>query len=196
MKKKITAFEYNDHRDLIRALLQEKGFSYRSFAAKHGDIASFDLLASALSRGRTGTKNKPRRDFSPITLTRLGKTLKLSDEECTYLALLKLENDAEVAPGPHGNIYKECLQRLIREHKVRQPMSTNRPHSAKSSYSETANTVAKLLDTLPAMRKAKFAQEILSEARVALARQRHKPGAKALSAVIDRLKELVDLGAP
>lgn len=196
MKQRISPYQFDDHREFIRQALKEGGFSYASFAAKHADIASRPLLAFALSKGRSGSKSKPMRNFSPETLARIGKALKLSDAEIDYLLLLLWDNNSEVLGGPYGSAYADAIKRLINSQKSRHAQSTNKQATSKSHYSQTAQAVAQLLDTLPPHAKQRLSREILSESRVALARQRNKAGVKTITSVIERLGELVALGAP
>lgn len=196
MQRRISPFQFDDHREFLRQALKEGGFSYTSFAAKFGEIVSRPLLAFALSKGRSGSKNKPLRNFSPETLARIGKALKLTDPEIDYLLLLLWDNNSEVLAGPYGSAYSESLKRLIREHKSRQSLPANGQPLGKFRHSETAQVVAQLLDTLSPQAKLKLAREIHAESRVALARQRNKAGVKTITSVIERLGELVTLGAP
>ncbi len=196
MKQRISPFQFSNYRDFLRAALKEKGFSYRSFAQKHGEVISFITLAFALSRGRSGTKNKPMRNLSPETLARLGKVLKLKEDEITFLILLKLENDSEVHPGPYGGAYLECVRSMIREQKYLQNQSTNKPSTGKQRYSATAYTVAELLDLLPGPAKHRLTGEILLESKGILARQKRKAGVKTMASVIGKLDDLVRLGSP
>ena len=196
MKQRISPFQFSTYRDFLRAALKEKGFSYRSFAKKHGDVISFITIAFTLSKGRSGTKSKPMRNLSPETLARLGKVLKLKEDEITFLILLKLENDSDVLPGPHGSAYMDCIRSLIREQKYLQNQSTNKPSTGKQKHSSTAYTVAELLDLLPGAAKQRLAGEILLESKGILARQRRKAGVKAMSSAISKLEDLVSLGAP
>ena len=196
MKQRISPFQFSNYRDFLRSALKEKGFSYRSFAQKHGEVISFITLAFALSRGRSGTKNKPMRNLSPETLARLGKVLKLKEDEITFLILLKLENDSEVHPGPYGGAYLECIRSMIREQKYLQGQSTNKPSTSKQRYSTTAYTVAELLDLLPEPAKQRLTGEILLESKGILARQKRKAGVKTMASVIGKLDGLVRLGSP
>lgn len=190
MKAKPSPFAFADHREFLRALLKEKDFSYRKFADRHGDVASFDLLASALSKGRTGTKSRPRRDFSAVTLARLGKTLGLSDLEVDQLLLLKLQNDAEVHPGQFGDAYVESLKRLARLARSRRDRKAE--SSATREFSELAEVVATLIEMTPATSVPAFARGILRESRVVLARNRSRPGGRAIARQVDRLAELAN----
>lgn len=55
MTKRISPYQFEDHREFVRQALKAKGFSYRSFAAKHGSVVSFITLAMTLSKGRSAS---------------------------------------------------------------------------------------------------------------------------------------------
>jgi hypothetical protein len=196
MKQRISPFEFDDHREFLRQALKTMGFSYRSFAAKHHEIVSFNLLAMALSKGKSGKENKPMRNFSPEMLARIGKALKLSDDEVTYLLLLLWANNSEVLEGVYGSAHSDCVRRLLKEQKTKQFHTNALSTPPRSKYSVTANTVAYLLDSLPARSRVTLTKGILEESKVVQARQRNKAGVKAITSAIERLSELLAQGAP
>ncbi len=194
MKQHISPFPFTEYRDFLRAALKANGFTYRSFTKKHGEVVSFIMLAQTLSRGRSGTKNKPMRNLSAETLARLGKALRLKDEEVTYLILLKLENDSEVFPGPYGNAYMDCIRALIQNYKYSQIQLPNKQGAGAVKLSKTAETIGELIDLLPDSSKRKVNKEILDESRGVQARQKRRPGLQRMASVIQRLETLANLG--
>jgi hypothetical protein len=196
MKQRISPYLFDDHREFIRQALKESGSSYRMFAAKHAGIISLSQLALCLSKGKAGTKSRPMRNFSPELLATLGKVFRLTEDEISYLLLLLWANNSEVLPGPYGSTYSDCLNGMLAEKKSKQFQTAIKSGAAKTRYTPTADTVAQLLDKLPAELKVKLTRDILKASKVVLSRQRHKPGVRTLTSVIDRLGELLAQGAP
>jgi hypothetical protein len=190
MRTQFQALKHTDYRQLLRDALKSKGYSYRSFSSKHSDIVSFGMLGAALSKGRGGLKNKPSRTFSPETVARIGKALKLSEDELFHLALLKIENDAEILPGQHGGLFSQMMKTIVAEQRERLDVKTNKLKHEQFSYSSIASAAAQLIDALPDQAKAKVVSELLPAAKAVLARQRKKPGVRTLSLNLNRLEEL------
>lgn len=196
MKQRISPFQFDDHREFIRQALKNAGYSYRGFTAKHGDVIAFVTLAMALTKGRSGTKNKPMRNFSPEMLARVGKALKLTEDEIGHLILLKFENDAETVQGPYGGAYSDSIRKLVRENKSRQIQSANKQGTTKTHYSQTGQAVAQLLDKVPNQFRSRIVKELVNESKVIVARQRNKAGVKAITSLIEKLENLLGLGVP
>lgn len=194
MKQRISPFQYSSYREFLRVALKEKGHSYRSFAAKHGDVISFIMLAQSLSRGRSGTESRPMRNISPETLARLGKVLKLGEDEITFLLLLKMENDSVTLPGVYGSAYIDNVRTMIKEQKNKLTHGANEKSSHRARYSQSAETIAEFMDLLPEAAKLRLSREILVEGKGILSRQKHKAGVKKLASVIQRLERLVSMG--
>lgn len=190
MKNHFRVFQYADYRQLLREGVKSKGFSYRTFSARHAHIVSFGMLAAALSKGRSGTKNKPARTFSVETVARIGKTLRFTEDELLYLVMLKLENDAEVLPGVYGGTFSELTRKLLGQHRER--VETKIPKLKGEQYSSSPITLAAadLIDALPETTRARVSSEILPAAKAVLSRQRKKPGVRTLALTIERLEEL------
>lgn len=195
MKRTVVAFQFASYREFLREALKANGFTYVSFAAKHKEIVGSATLAAALSRGRTGMGDRPARNISPETLARIGKALKLDDRELTYLLLLKLENDGEAFSGLYGSVYLDCMRKLIPIYKS-SVFDKHSTQKTKIKHSETASTVAQLLDFLPAGARSKILQRIIPESKAFLGRQKNKPGIKPLHKFIDRLEALSAMGGP
>lgn len=194
MKRRISPFGFTNYRDFLREALKEKGFSYRSFAAKHGDVISFIMLAQALTRGKSGTENRPMRNISPEMLARLGKILKLREDEITYLILLKLENDSGIMPGLYGSAYIDAIKGLIREQKSKMTHGVSNSFTKRTRFSQAAETIAEFMDLLPEAAKLRLSREILVEGKGILSRQKRKAGVKKLASIIQRLERLVSMG--
>lgn len=195
MKQRISPFQFSNYRDFLRTALKEKGFSYRSFTARHGDVVSFMMLAQTLSKGRSGSENKPMRNLSPETVARLGKTLKLRDDEISYLVLLKLENDCAVLPGPFGSTYQDTLKALIREQKSKIMHGTIGVSTSKKRFSQASETIAEFLDLLPDRPKSRLTRELIVEGKGILSRQKRRAGVRNLASIIQKLESLVSMGS-
>lgn len=190
MKTKLNVLKHSDYRQLLREALKLNEFSYRTFAKKHSNIVSFSMLGAALSKGRGGLKNKPARTFSVETVTRIGKALRLSENELLYLSLLKIENDAETLPGLNGATFAELMKKLVSEQAEKIRCAEGKLKHEQYSYSSIAHATAQLIDALPDAAKQKVASEIIPAAKSVLARQRKKPGVRTLALNLGRLEEL------
>lgn len=194
MKQRISPYQFTNYRDFLREALKEKGHSYRSFAAKHGDVISFIMLAQALTRGKSGTENRPMRNISPESLARIGKVLKLRDDEITFLILLKMENDSAAMPGIYGSAYMDSVRGMIREQKTKITHRASEKSPGRARFSQSAETIAEFMDLLPEAAKQRLSREILVEGKGILSRQKRKAGVKKLASVIQRLERLVSMG--
>jgi hypothetical protein len=190
MNMKFQPLKHTDYRQLLREALKFRGYSYRSFSLKHSDIVSFGMLGAALSKGRGGLVNKPSRTFSAETVTRIGKALKLTDDELFHLILLKTENDAEVLPGLYGSLFSDLMKKVVAEQRERLETKATKVKREQYSHSSIACATAQLIDALPDHSKGKVVSEILPAAKAVLARQRKKPGVRTLALNLNRLEEL------
>lgn len=196
MKHRISPYNFSSYRDFLREALKENGFSYRTFAAKHGEIISYIMLAQTLTRGKSGTENRPMRNISPETLARIGKVFKLRDDEITYLVLLKLENDSGALPGLHGYTYMDVIKGLLREQKRKITHRDRKISKSRERHSQTAETIAEFFDLLPDGAKHRLSRELLVEGKGVLSRHKRKAGVKSLASTIQRLERLVNAGTP
>lgn len=194
MKNHISPFQFSNYREFLRVALKARGYSYRSFSDKHGDIVSRIMLAQTLTQGRTGTQNRPMRNLSPETLARIGKVLRLKDQEITFLVLLKLENDSGLMPGLYGSTYIDIMKSLIREHRFRATDGDQSEGTGGKKYSPAAQILAELFDLFPSMAKIRLAREMLLEGRGILSRQKRRAGLKAMTTGIQQLEKLISAG--
>ncbi|MCO5143146.1 MAG: hypothetical protein M9962_08665 [Oligoflexia bacterium] len=194
MKAHIAPYQFSDYREYLRDALKANGFSYRSFAAKYGSIVSFITLAQTLSKGKAGTKNRPMRNLSPEIVARLGRVFRLSEDEISYLVLLKLENDAQTLPGQYGGAYVENLRAQIRERKERAVRAESIVDSAVHNFSKTTLALAELFEQLPEGRREKLLEEFLQESKGVVSRMGRRPGVRALQQAMQKLEALRGIG--
>jgi len=197
MKEQINIFAYSNYREFLVDWLKEREFSYRSFAARYQGVVSLIALARLLSRGRGGGKTKNDYRMSPEALARLGKAIHLSDDEMRQLLLLRLENDAEVLTGQHGNSFQRVMQELIAENRSKQA-GKGKPGgiAAASKGSETGKQLFELFDLLPSRLRIRILEEAALQGRIYAARQSGKTGVKALNSLLRELERLKEMGAP
>jgi hypothetical protein len=190
MKQRVSPYRFLDHREFLREALKEKGYSYRSFAAKHGGIVSFNMLSLCLSKGKSGTESRPMRNFSPELLAQIGGVLKLKDDEIAFLVLLKFENDASVVAGAGGAAYRDAVRRLVREQKAKQS-GFGAPAGRRS---KSADLIAEFFDRLPSSAKQKLAEKLVSEGKIIIGRHKRIPGVETLNSIIQKLDTLPNFG--
>lgn len=186
-----SVFSYADYRQLIRDTLKSRGYSYRSFSSKHPQVAKFSMLGAALSKGRGGTKSKPARTFSAESLARIGRVLKFSDDELSFLLLLKFENEAVSLPGGYGGTFSEISKNLLNDFRLRAQTKDQVLKDEQYNQSSLGVAVSRVIDALPEGSRKKVAAEMLPAAKAVLSRQRKKPGVRTLALNISRFEELI-----
>jgi len=149
------------------------------------------MLAQALTRGRTGNQNRPMRNISPETLARIGKVLRLKEQEITYLVLLKLENDSGVMSGLYGSAYIDVMKTLIREYRTKASAVGIKESRDSKNFSPVALILAELFDLFPGTAKIRLAREVLLEGKGILHRHKRRAGITDLAARIQMLDKLV-----
>lgn len=119
-----------------------------------------------------------------------------SDDEISYLVLIRFENDGETYPGPFGSAYLDSIKSLLRMIKARQNPARSKGSKKNKKLSATSETVAELLDLLPVSAKARISKEILVEAKASLSRHKGKGGLKTISSVVYKLESFIKHGSP
>jgi hypothetical protein len=109
---------------------------------------------------------------------------------------LKLENDSVVLPGPYGSAYIDSIRALIREQKMKMTHRENGISPKKSKFTQTAETIAELIDFASDAARARISKEVLLEAKGILSRQRNKAGVRTLASIVQRLEKQLSLGTP
>ena len=191
MKSK-SVFGYESYRDYLREFLEDNGFSYRAFAKQFRPYISLNSLERLLSKGRG--KSTAGYRISPDSLARLGKAMGLPESELAHLILLKMENDADEFPGPHGNAYKRLTQKLVKEHRAR---ATPRLQAGeRKKISASGEAIAALFDELDGLRRREIAQTVVKQANIFIGRQSGKIGIKAVTTRIEQVHKLSVMGLP
>lgn len=190
MNKTLNIFQYQSYRRYIRDWLKLNDFTYRTFAERYKTFVSFIALAKLLAQGKEG-KDRSHYKMSPEIIARLGKIMRLSDDELKHLILLRLENDSENLSGQYGTIYRQIMRRFINEHKnfVEQSKNYNSTSAPKEELqgSEISRLVFEIFELFPKSYQQHCLEEIIFQGRSYAARQAGKPGVKALHTVLTRL---------